>query len=129
MIGGVEKQDLRGRGDQRELKPRSLTRQPFFQEFGEHVADEAKPTHRDRDDRARERHVAGVEPGEARRNGVRGETLIETMAALHDVADDVGGGEARRQPGNLRGFGLPHRFGGHEALPGPLTRRFGPGGN
>ena len=68
-------------------------------------------------------------PDEARRNGVRGETLIETMAALHDVADDVGGGEARRQPGNLRGFGLPHRFGGHEALPGPLTRRFGPGGN
>ena len=44
------------------------------------------------------------------------ETFIEPMAALHHVADDVGGGEARGQSGRLCGLRLARRLGRHEAL-------------
>lgn len=79
------------------------------------MADRAETADGDRRDRSHQRHIARVDPDEPRWNGLRRETFVQPMPALHDVGDHIGGGNARRKPGNLGGLRLPHRLGGQEA--------------
>ena len=99
VVGQVEKQDLRRRGDEDPLERSGPSRQSLEHMQRQRLADGAEAAHGDHGDRARQRAVARVEPGEARIRLGGGEALVERPLKCQRVGDRLGGGEARRQAG------------------------------
>ena len=61
VVGGFEKQHLRGGADQRRFERAGLARHALFEKAGERLADRAEPPHRHGGDGPRQRLVAGIE--------------------------------------------------------------------
>ncbi len=98
VIGDVEKQDLGAARDQDPFEHAAIAREAFLDQLAQREADRAEAAQGDGDDGAGEAAIAFVEADEPRRRGVGREFLVQRMAALHDVAQDRGGGDARGKP-------------------------------
>ena len=127
VVGQVEKQDLRRRGDEDPFERSGPSRQSFEHMQRERLADRAEAAHGDHGDRARQRAVARVEPGEARIRLGGGETFVERPLKCQCVGDRLGGGEARRQTGRRLGGGGGGPRGARESNPpGRFAFNFNP---
>ena len=123
VIGDVEKQDLGAARDQDPFEHAAIAREAFLDQLAQGEADRSEAAQADCDDGAGKAAIAFFEADEPRRRGVGREFLVQRMAALHDVAQDRGGGDARGKPrmreGIVRRIVPPVAVRGRLVLAGP----------